>query len=149
MILISQELEPFYRWFHKKVAVKGTTGWTIFQILRTNLLMCFLRTFDCYRDVPLTFRMFGTMFTDFNAAQIPAGLTGLGLSAWDYGILALGTVLLVLVSLLQRSGSVREKIYRWNYWGKAALWWDCFFWCFCGEPMGSVTMPAQFIYNQF
>lgn len=80
--------------------------------------MCFLRTFDCYRDVPLTFRMFGTMFTDFNAAQIPAGLTGLGLSAWDYGILALGTVLLVLVSLLQRSGSVREKIYRWNYWAR-------------------------------
>lgn len=149
VILISQELEPFYRWFHKKVAVKGTTGWTIFQILRTNLLMCFLRTFDCYRDVPLTFRMFGTMFTDFNAAQIPAGLTGLGLSAWDYGILALGTVLLVLVSLLQRSGSVREKIYRWNYWGKAALWMGLFLLVLLWGTYGIGYDASQFIYNQF
>lgn len=31
VILISQELEPFYRWFHGKVPVKGTTAGRFFR----------------------------------------------------------------------------------------------------------------------
>ena len=36
------------------------------EIIRTILLMSLIRMFDCYRDVPMTFKMVSTMFTKFN-----------------------------------------------------------------------------------
>lgn len=150
VILISQELEPFYRWFHGKVPVKGTTGWKIFQILRTNLLMCALRTFDCYRDVPLTFRMLGTMFTDLNINELfSGGMLQLGLTAVDFEILIFGVLVMFSVSMIQRSGSVREKITAKPYVWKAALWFGMFVMVLLWGTYGIGYDASQFIYNQF
>ena len=111
VIMISQELEPFYRWFHSKVNVAGTLGWKVFQITRTVLIMSSLRMFDCYRDVPLTFKMFGSIFTQSSLSQLSAeAFIGMGITAYDYLVVFIGMLVLVSVSLIQRSGSVREKI---------------------------------------
>ena len=65
--------------------VDGTFGWRAFQVLRTFWLMSALRSLDCYRDVPLTFRMVGTIFTRFSltplvdGSLLPLGLTAAGL----------------------------------------------------------------------
>jgi len=150
VIMVSQELEPLYAKFHNRFAVKDKFGFRLFQVIRTILLMSSLRMFDCYRDVPLTFRMFGSIFTKFNWNVLWDGsLLNIGLSALDYGILSAGVVLLTTVSLVQRTGSVREKIHKKPYWLRAAVWYGLFL---CVLLMGAYGIgydASQFIYNQF
>ena len=106
--------------------------------------------FDCYRDVPLTFRMFGSMFTGGNWKELLNGsLLQLGLTLTDYRILFFGLVLLIAVSLIQRTGSVREKIRKLPFWGRFVLWYGLFL---CVLLMGAYGVgydASQFIYNQF
>ena len=151
VIMISQELEPLYRKFHKKVNTDGSTAYKTFQVGRTVLLMSALRLFDCYRDVPLTFKMFGTMFTTWNWKTLGSGtLMHLGLVRSDYVILGLGTILLIVVSMIGRSGSVRDKmekkmplVARWGIFTLLVLIILVF------GAYGQGYDAAQFIYNQF
>lgn len=150
VIMISQELEPFYRWFHSKFHVDGKWGFRLFQVIRTVLLMSSLRLFDCYRDVPLTFRMFGTMFTDFNWGHLFDGsFLKLGLTIADYVILLAGTVLLTGVSLLNRRKSVRERIAAKPLPLRFALWYGLFLIILIFGVYGIGYESSQFIYNQF
>ena len=151
VIMISQELEPLYAKFHKKVNTDGSTVYKSFQIGRTILLMSALRLFDCYRDVPLTFKMFGTMFTTWNWNQLfGEALLQLGISRADYIILILGTVLMFTVSMIARSGSVRDKLRkklpmpaRWVLFTVLLLVIVVF------GAYGLGYDASQFIYNQF
>lgn len=150
VIMASQELEPFYRWFHRRAAVKGTWFWKVFSVGRTVLLMSALRTFDCYRDVPLTFRMFGSMFTTFNWDELfGVKMLGLGLSGVDFVIVALGFFLLLGVSLVQRGGSVRAKIAARPYPVRFVLWFGLFLLVLLWGAYGTGYDASQFIYNQF
>ncbi|MCM1025415.1 MAG: MBOAT family protein [Roseburia sp.] len=150
VIMISQELEPLYDRFHNRFDVKGKFAFRLFQVVRTVLLMSALRTFDCYRDVPLTFRMFGTMFTTFNWHVLWDGsLLTLGLTAADFAVLLCGLLLLIAVSLLQRSGSVREKIAAKPYPLRFAVWYGLFLATLLTGAYGVGYDASQFIYNQF
>ena len=164
VIMISQEFEPLYRKFHQSVNGRINRGretgrrfvlenngfYRLFQIIRTILLMSCLRSFDCYRDVPLTFRMFGTMFTGGNWHILWDGsLLGLGLGVTDYCVLAAGLVLLVAVSLVQRHGSVREKIAAKPYPVRLAVWYGLFLIVLLMGAYGIGYDASQFIYNQF
>lgn len=150
VIMISQELEPFYRWFHSKVKVDGTFGWRLFQVLRTVFLMSFLRTFDCYRDVPLTFKMYGSFFTETKFSDFAlSSFVNLGLNYWDYAILFAGLLILVTVSLVQRSGSVRDKIATIAAPYKFVIWYGLFLIILIFGTYGIGFEASQFIYNQF
>ncbi|MBO4688214.1 MAG: MBOAT family protein [Clostridiales bacterium] len=151
VIMISQELEPLYAKFHKKINTDGSTVYKSFQIGRTILIMSALRLFDCYRDVPLTFKMFGTMFTTWNWKIVGNGaLLHLGIGRADYVILALGTILMFTVSMIARSGSVRDKMekklpfaVRWVIFTMLLLVIVVF------GAYGLGYDASQFIYNQF
>lgn len=163
VIMISQELMPLYQKFHEKVngavnrnraaggfRLENNGFYRLFQILRTILLMSCLRSFDCYRDVPLTFRMFGSMFTGGNWHILWDGsLLGLGLAPVDYWVLAVGTALLIAVSLIQRRGSVREKIAAKPYPVRFVIWYGLFLTVLLMGAYGIGYDASQFIYNQF
>ncbi|MBQ0043093.1 MAG: MBOAT family protein [Lachnospiraceae bacterium] len=150
VIMISQELEPLYRKFHARVNTDGNTAYKIFTILRTFLLMSCLRSFDCYRDVPLTFKMFGTMFTTPNWGILFDGsLMGLGLGIFDYCILAFGLIVLFTVSMSQRKGPVRARLATLPYWIKFAIWFGLFIIILLAGAYGVGYDASQFIYNQF
>ncbi len=150
VIMISQELEPLYARFHGRFSVQGKWGFKLFQVLRTILLMSSLRIFDCYRDVGTAFRMFGTLFTRWNWQILWDGsLLELGLSGLDYGILAAGLLMMVLVSLVQRTGSVREKIAARPYPVRFVLWYGLFLLVLLMGAYGVGYDASQFIYNQF
>lgn len=150
VIMISQECEPLYEKFHAKFSVGTSRLYRDFQIVRTVLLMSLLRSFDCYRNVPLTFRMWGSMVADFDCSIFTDGsLLGLGLSATDYIVLAVGTLLLLLVSALQRSGSVREKIGSLAYPLRFVIWYGLFLIVLLVGAYGIGYDASQFIYNQF
>lgn len=150
VIMVSQELEPLYRWFHKRVRVKDRWGFRAFQVGRTILLMSALRMFDCYRDVPLTFRMFGNMLTHYNVQVLWDGsLMRLGLTGADYVILAVGLLVLLAVSLRQRRGSVREALYQRPLWLQTATVYALVFAVLIFGAYGIGYDASQFIYNQF
>ena len=150
VIMISQELEPFYRWFHSKVHVDGTFGWRLFQVIRTVLIMSSLRMFDCYRDVPLTFKMFGSIFTESSLAQLtPAAFTGMGITGFDYAVVFVGMLILITVSLIGRSGSVRGKIATCAAPVRFIIWYGLFMATIIFGAYGIGYSASQFIYNQF
>ena len=156
VIMISQELEPLYAKFHNKFHVKDTKGWTVFQIVRTIFLMSMIRMFDCYRDVPMTFKMVGTMFTRINLGIFFDGsLLQLGIGAADYLILIIAFAIILGNSLAKvrlanvSGGSVRSYLYEkpaYVYYGvMAALFLAIIIFGAYGIGYDS----SQFIYNQF
>lgn len=150
VIMISQELESLYRKFHSRFHVENYGVFRLFQIVRTILIMSCLRTFDCYRNVPLTFQMFGTLFTARNWNILWDGsLLKLGLNGMDYAILMAGLALLILVSLMQRTGSVQDKIAHKPYVLRFAIWYGLFLVVFVTGAYGIGYDASQFIYNQF
>lgn len=150
VIMVSQEFEPLYAKFHGRFHVKEKFGFRLFQVVRTVLLMSVLRMFDCYRNVPLTFRMIGSMFTARNWHVLWDGsLLRIGLSGVDYAVLFFGLVLLLTVSLVQRRGSVRARIGALPYWGRFAIWYGLFLVVLLAGAYGIGYDASQFIYNQF
>ena len=150
IILISERLTPLYDKFHKKFAWSNTRAYDGFQALRTTLMMGCLRMFDCYRDVPLTFKMFGSMFTKFNFHILWDGsLMELSLTGWDYTILLIGTGVLLTASLLGRKGSVRKQILDKSPVLSCALTVAMFLAILLFGAYGIGYDSSQFIYNQF
>lgn len=149
-IMLSQECEPLYDKFHARFSVKDKVWFKTFQIVRTFLLMCSLRMLDCYRDVPMTFRMFGSMFTDWNAGEVfSSGIWNLGLGLHDYVLLIIGTLILFGVSIMQRKGSVRERIAKKPMALQMFLFGGLFIAIIVFGAYGTGYDASQFIYNQF
>ena len=151
VIMISQELEPLYGKFHKVFRFKGKAWYTVFEVIRTILLMSAIRMFDCYRDVPLTFKMVGSMFTQFNFHILWDGsLLQLGLKGSDFILLAVCLLLVLGVSLFKvKFGSVRNALYakpRGLFYSVMIL---LFVTILIFGAYGIGFDSSQFIYNQF
>ena len=152
VIMVSQELEPLYAKFHAKTHLKGKAPYEGFQIVRTILLMSMIRMFDCYQDVPLTFKMVGSMFTEFNWGVLFDGsLLNIGLSVADYGVLAVGLLIVLSVSIFKYRGnhpSVRDALYRHSmlFYSVMAL---LILVILIFGAYGIGFDSSQFIYNQF
>ncbi len=149
ILMASEELEPLYEKFHDRFGARGRL-YGLFQMFRTFLLVCCLNLFDCYSSLGDTFRAFGSVFTAGNWNVLWDGsLMELGLTMLDYWILAGGTVLMLCVSLLHRTGSVREKIGRRVYPLRFAIWYGLFLAVLLMGAYGIGYDASQFIYNQF
>jgi D-alanyl-lipoteichoic acid acyltransferase DltB (MBOAT superfamily) len=152
VIMVSQELEPLYEKFHGRFKVKGKAPYEVFQIIRTILLMSAIRMFDCYRDVPLTFKKIGSMFTTFNWGVLFDGsLLQVGLSGAEYILIFVALAIVFCVSLYKyrTEKSVRDTLYV-----KAPT----LFYVLMGVMLVAILIfgaygigydSAQFIYNQF
>jgi len=93
VILISQELQPLYEKFHKRWPKMQGRAYDAFQVARTFLLMAFIRAFDIYQDVPLTFSRF---FSVFARPQFGAMAQALQVLPWlDWLVAGLGVCLLL------------------------------------------------------
>ena len=151
VIMVSQELEPLYAKFHSRFKVKGKPLYEGFQIIRTILLMSAIRMFDCYRDVPLTFKMVGSMFTQCNLGIFTDGsLMGIGLSVADYIVLTIGLMIVLTVSIIKaKAGSVREALYTKPAFVFYAVMAVMFLTIIVFGAYGVGYDSSQFIYNQF
>lgn len=150
VIMVSQECEPLYQKFHARFHVGHTQWYRLFQVVRTVLLMSALRMLDCYRDVPLTFRMFGNMLTASRPGQLADGrIWTLGLTGADFLVLFAALCVMIGVSLAGRSGSVREKVAAKPAPVRFALWYGLFLAVLIFGAYGVGYDSSQFIYNQF
>ena len=152
VILISREFEPLYARFRK--AAPRLTSSAIyggFACVRTFFLMGTIRILDCYRDVPVTARAFGSMFTNFASWRDLIGgevLARLGLSPATCIVVALATVLIFFVSRAGKTCSVADRLST-----RPVLWTAA-----CVGLILVVLLPGSwgigfdenaFIYNQF
>lgn len=114
IILISRELEPLYAKFRKKCPRLTASGfYGGFSCVRTFFLMGAVRILDCYRDVPVTFKAFGSMFYDFShwGDLIDGSVMdklGLALPVWI--LVGLATVLIFFVSRSGKDTPVAERL---------------------------------------
>ncbi len=150
VILVSQECEPLYRRFRNKFPrLVASYPYHCFEVTRTFLLMGLIRSLDCYRNVGVTFSMWGSMFTEFNWNDVfSGGIAELGLKAVDYVIIAIAVVIVFTVSKLGQRKDLRQALV-----GKTALSWTL-----AGVMLIIVLLfgaygmgydASQFIYNQF
>ncbi|MCI8692873.1 MAG: MBOAT family protein [Lachnospiraceae bacterium] len=150
VLMLSEELEPLYERFHGRFRFGEGLPYRVFQMGRTFLLVCCLNIFDCYHSLGETFRAFASMFTAGNWKVLWDGsLMELGLTGLDYGILGAGVALMLSVSLLGRSGSVRDKIAARPYPLRFAIWYGLFLAVLLMGAYGIGYDASQFIYNQF
>ena len=149
VILISQELTPLYEKFHKKTGIGDTGAYGAFMILRTYFLMGMIRMFDCYATVGITLAAVGSMFTTWNPQVLFDGsLLTLGLTAADYIVLALGSLLIFVVSLMNAKKSVRERLAA-RPWLRFAATMALIFLVLVFGAYGLGYDSSAFIYNQF
>ena len=150
-ILLAEEFKPLSVKFREKHArlVSGF-GYRVFETLRTFFLMCSLRILDCYRDVAVSFKAFGSIFTTNNWGEAFSGeLLKLGLTGADYIVAGVGVALMFAVSCVQeKCGCVRELM-----WKKTAVPYVVFaLLALCILVFGAYGVgydSSQFIYNQF
>ncbi len=167
-ILISQELTPLYRKLAARFPRYSASGChRILSCVRIFLLMGLYRTLDVYGNVPLTLRMWASLL-DISSwkALFTAGFwTALGLSVAQWGLLAIGVLLLYLIGRATKtdiSASASKMA------GGALVWGAALRQKWCEHPLSLAVLLAmmvavviifgrygfgydasQFIYNQF
>ncbi len=149
-ILAAEEFKPISVKFRSKYPrLTSSRGYHVFEILRTFCLMSCIRMLDCYRDVPVTFRMFGSVFTKWNWSEVFSKLCSFGLSASDYIIVGIGVAMLIGVSLYEeRRGSIREAL-KDHVWLNGVVFTLLILAILVFGAYGIGYDSAQFIYNQF
>ena len=149
VIIASLTLKPLYDRFHGRFpALKGTGGYGAFQVLRTFLLMCLIRLWDCYAGPGGVWRAFSSLFTTFNYGAVFSGLSILGLTASAWAILLAMAVLMLFISLAKGEGSFRAKYLNdgWKLWMIAAV---LLLACLLLGAYGPGYTASDFIYGQF
>ena len=104
--------------------------------------------FDCYRNVPLTFKMVATMFTKPNFKIFTDGsLLELGLASHDYIILVAAFVVILTVSIVKAKRGIvfKNETFALRYVLLALLVVVIAVFGAYGTGYDS----TQFIYNQF
>ncbi len=151
VILISQELTPLYRRFYERFPkLHRSRFWDGVQVLRTNGIMCLLRTLDCYASPGAAFFAIGTIFTRMNGGALTTdALLELGLKPADIAVTAVGVLIVFAVSMAGRSGSVREKLARLPAGVRVLLFGALFFSILVFGAYGIGYDAGQFIYTQF
>jgi D-alanyl-lipoteichoic acid acyltransferase DltB (MBOAT superfamily) len=150
VIMVSEALEPTYKKFHDRFPRLTSSGaYGKFMAIRTFFLMGIIRSLDCYRNVGVTFAMWGSMFTFKGIGNLlGGGIFALGLSLADLIIVLVGVCVVYAVSSIHAKGSVRERL-----WQRPVLST-----VLCGALFISIIMlgaygagydASQFIYNQF
>lgn len=123
VLLVSQELEPLYTKFRTRFPkLHASAPYQAFMAIRTFCLMGLIRVFDCYMNVPMTFRKFFSVFTTPNWGRLfDGGLTSLGVSGTSFAVIGVGILVMFAVSKLGKDTPVRERLWSKPWLGHLAL----------------------------
>ena len=114
VILVSQEFQPLYNKFNARFPrLVASAPWGKWQMVRTFLLMGLIRSLDCYRDVSVSFSKWISMFTAPNIGEFfTGGWKSLGLSIADVCVIAVGVLIIWLISRQKGDVPLRERVAR-------------------------------------
>lgn len=152
IILISRECEPLYKKFRERFPrLTSSAFYGGFMCVRTFFLMGAVRILDCYRDVPVTFKAFASMFYDFSHwGDLLDGsvMDKLGLTLPVWILVGLATLLIFFVSRSGKDTPVADRLSRRPVlWTLAALGLAVTVLIFGSYGIGFDA--GDFIYGQF
>ena len=150
VIMVSELLEPLYKKFHGRFPrLTASRAYGCFMSVRTFLLMGIIRSLDCYRNVGMTFAMWGSMLTMKGfGGMLGGGILELGLTLVDLVIVLSAVALVFVMSKIKTKGDARE----WLYDRPVLNWTLCGILLVVTLMLGAYGVgydASQFIYNQF
>ncbi len=150
IIAVSETLEPLYARFHKRFpSLTESVPYGYFCAVRTFLLMGVVRSLDCYRNVGLTVKMWGSMLTVRGTKELlSGGILSLGLGVFDFCVLGAAIITVFFVSRTSAKQSVREWLYERPV-RASVLVGALFIATLMLGAYGAGYDASQFIYNQF
>ncbi len=149
VLMISQELTGWYRKFHKRFAFADSRGYGCFRKLRTGLLFSWLLSFQYY-SFGMVFVMTGSMIAGSRIGQLFDGsFAALGLTGPDLAVLAVGILLMYLVSRLKESKDVRQILAEKPLAVRYAVIFSLFLLVLVTGTYGHGYDAGTFIYNRF
>ena len=83
-----------------------------YRVIKTFWLMSFLRIFDISKDVPSAFNAFRLIFTDWSSFRLATVYENLSLQKEDFIVAVIAIFVMFVFDLVQRKGSVRERIFK-------------------------------------
>ena len=115
IIAFSGLMADNYRKWKKKLNITGKETWYyVFTVIRTFILVVISMYFDRADDMGVAMHMLKQAVTRFSPAQIlliPAGKQGTAFTPYALIILAVGCIILFIVSVLQERGmKIRESL---------------------------------------
>ena len=144
-------LEPLWVKLRALFRVDKDTKWfSVFQMIRTFLLMSFAFLFFNSNGFFSALSMIGNILTTWNPWILWDGsLLQLGLELKEWIILILSLTLLWIVSVMQQKGSVREWLANRNIVVRWMLLYALLFWVILMGNYGPGYSAAEFIYQGF
>ena len=120
-----------------------------YRVFKTFWLMSFLRLFDINKNTERAFACFGALFRGWNNFDWNEVYTTLSLPHDDLVIATIAIFVMFIVELIQRKGSIRERIFKLNPWLQlCAITAFCFTVIIFGY-YGLGYNAASFIYGAF
>lgn len=116
-IILGTEFEPLScKIMDKLKLTEEMTIVKLYRIFKTFWLMSFLRVFDLVRTSKDGFKLIRDVFRGWSLFDINEVYTTLKLPKEEMIVAILAIVVLVIVSLIQRRGSIRERLFKKNMW---------------------------------
>ncbi len=111
-VILGTELEPVSKKLIKKLHM-NEQGLALksFRVIRTFWLMSFLRIFDISANTDASFETMKYMFQELPAFRLQTVFESLNLPLEEFIVACVAIVVLFCVSMLQRTGSLRERIF--------------------------------------
>ena len=113
IIAISNLLEPVYKKLLNKFHINAASkGWTVWQIIRTFILVNIGWYFDMAESMRQALQMMKWSVVGICASQFKSeAILSLGIEARDYVIIIAGCIIVFIVSVLKEKGiAIRESI---------------------------------------
>lgn len=150
VLLLGAITRPMTKKFQEDCGLAKTKGFQIFRMLRTSFVISFIMSLLSFSDAKTAFTLWGSIFTGVGYKEVfTGGLLELGLQFHDYIILLVGFIMLFVVSLLQRTGSVREKLLKIPYILRFIIFLSLLVSIILFGIYGIGYDASQFIYNRF
>ncbi len=151
LITASSICAPLASWAVRMLKIHTECfSWRLFQRIRTFILFSFGLSFFRAASLLDGVKMWKSAFTVNNKwVLFDQSLYSLGLDRQDFGVAAVGVLLIFIVDIVKRHGDVREKIMRQNYLFRLALIMALLFATIIFGMYGPEYNAAGFIYQQF
>lgn len=102
IIMISVLMKPVFEWCHKKLHINPKSApYTVFQILRTFIVILVGYVFDVAPSFTQAMRTFWLFFTDQSISTGLSEISTLGLVGNQYVLLSVGAVFIFIISVIQ------------------------------------------------
>ena len=151
-LILGQTGEPLWKKLRIFFKVRESSfSWRLFQILRTFILVSVGNIFFRAGSLKAAFRTISLGFTSADNPWIlfDGSYSRFGLSQKEVFLTFAGLLILLLVSVLQQSGSVREKIDRQGIVFRWVLYFMLLFAVIVFGKYSPDYNPADFIYRGF